>query len=69
MVTCKLDTIIFAVAEMFIIIVASLCYVRKDKITVLYCSVEVGLEWMCNIHPLLYATQSSHNGFYVKQQL
>jgi hypothetical protein len=56
MVTFKLDTIIFAVAELFIIIGVSLCYVRKDKITVVYCSVEVGLEWMCNTHPLLYAT-------------
>jgi hypothetical protein len=56
MVTCILDTIIFAVAEFFIIIGVSVCYVRKDKITIVYCSVEVGLEWMCNTHPLLYAT-------------
>jgi len=56
MVTCKLDTSIFAVAELLVIIVVSLCYVRIDKITVIYCSVEVGLEWMCNIHPLSYAT-------------
>jgi len=56
MVKCKLDTIIFAVAELLVIIVVSLCYVRTDKITVLDSSVEVGLEWMCNIHPLSYAT-------------
>jgi len=56
MVTCKLDTIIFAVAELFIFTAVSLCYVRKDKITVVYYSVEVGLEWMCDTHPLLYAT-------------
>jgi hypothetical protein len=33
MVVCKHDTIIFAVAELYILIAVSLYYIREDKIT------------------------------------